>query len=64
MPPDEANGDAPYRRPRIVVGVGLSLLVFVLFLVGRPPDPISLGLLLGCSLLFLGVEGAKMLFRG
>lgn len=61
---DDGNGSAPYRKPRIAAGLGLLLLVGFLYVVNRPPDPITLGLLLGTSLLFLGVEGAKLLLRG
>lgn len=61
---DERDGNAPYRKPRIAAGLGLLLLVAFLYVVDRPPDAITLGLLLGTSLLFLGVEGAKLILRG
>jgi hypothetical protein len=64
MAVDEADGNAPYRKPRVAAGLGLLVLVGFLYVVNRPPDPITLGLLLGTSLLFLGVEGAKLLLRG
>ena len=61
---DERDGNAPYRKPRIAAGLGLLLLVAFLYVADRPPDAITLGLLLGTSLLFLGVEGAKLILRG
>lgn len=60
---DERFRDAPYVRPRIAVGVGIIGLIVFLYIAGRPPDPIALGLMLGTSLLFLGVEAGKVLFR-
>lgn len=60
---NDHDGEGPYRKPRIAAGLGLLLLVFVLFVIGRPPDSLALGLLLGTSLLFLGVEAGKQLLR-
>jgi len=65
---DDPRGDAPYRKPRIAAGLGLLVLVGVLEVAdilspNFAVDSIQLGLLLGTSLLFLGVEGAKWLLR-
>ena len=60
---DDSDRDAPYIRPRIAVGSGLIALVCFLYVVGRPPEPIALGLLLGTAALFLGVEAGKAIFR-
>lgn len=68
MPDDPLGDEAAYRKPRIAAGLGLLGLVVLLYAadVLSPTfnvDSIQLGLLLGTSLLFLGVEGAKWLLR-
>lgn len=60
---NDVDADAPYIRPRIAVGVGIIALIGFLYIVGRPPDAIALGLMLGTSLLFLGVEAGKAFLR-
>lgn len=58
--------ESPYVRPRIWVGVGLFVLVFILAIVDvmRPDvtiDTIQFGLLLGTSLAMLGLDAGKRL---
>lgn len=64
----ERDGNEPYTRPRTIAGVGLLVLVGVLYIadVLSPSfsiDSIQLGMLLGTSLLFLGVEAGKRLLK-
>lgn len=68
MAGNEPGGEGPYRKARTLAGVGLLLLVFVLYFaeILEPTfrlDSIQLGLLLGTALLFLGVEGGKWLLK-
>lgn len=68
MTGNERDGEQPYTRARTIAGIGLLGLVFVLYIadVLSPQfsvDSIQLGLLLGTSLLFLGVEAGKRLLR-
>jgi hypothetical protein len=60
---DDSGADKPYIRPRIAAGIGILLLLAFLYIVNRPPDAITLGLMLGTSLLFLGVEAGKAFLR-
>jgi xanthine/uracil permease len=64
----DGGGDAPYTNARTAAGLGLLLLVFILYIadVLSPTfsvDSIQLGLILGTALLFLGVEAGKRLLR-
>lgn len=60
--------DKPFNRPRIIGGLVLLCLVVLLYVFDAlrtdfSVDSIQLGLLLGTSLLMLGVEGGKALLR-
>jgi hypothetical protein len=55
------NGGQPFNKARIVGGLALLAVVVVVYVTGRPMDPIQLGLLLGTAMLLLGVEAGKRL---
>lgn len=55
----------PSYRARVQTGagVGLLLLVAILYLQGRPPDGLALGLILGTAIVLLGIEAGQRLLR-
>lgn len=62
MSGSDGSDERPYYgRARTVGGVGILLLITVLFIIDRPPDSFALAMMLTTSLLLLGVEGARLL---
>ena len=64
----DGEGVPPFSKARTAGGIGLLILVFVLYVFDLVSpdfrvDTLHLGLILGAALMLLGVEGGKLFLR-